>query len=262
MGTGLQADYPSQNYSKINYSVSLNWNNRDSFYGFPSTAGGSIVYNIGAGNVTIPISVAAPSSAGNGSQTGSVTLASGQLDIPHAANGSINSITGSAYYSNGLVGNLTASDYVGNLVDFVRVPSAPPSMSASNVGNVISVSWAEASAPFGPVTYYWAYRSSSNGGASWSNWSGETVTSSLSFSGTYTLGLTYQFYVYAHNSDGNSGVTYSNTVFLAAGGKRFKADGTGWALTTTAAKRYTGSAWTDITTAKRYTSEGTWVNLS
>ena len=261
MGTGLQADYPSQNYSRINYSVSLNWNNRDSFYGYSSTAGGSIVYNIGAGNVTIPISVNAPSSAGDGSRVGSVTLASGSLDIPHAANGSINSVTGSAYYNNGLVGNLTASDYVGNLVDFVRVPSAPSSMSASNVGNVINVSWPEASAPFGPVTYYWAYRSSSNGGASWSTWSGDTVTSGLSFSGTYTLGLTYQFKVYAHNSDGDSSTTYSNTVFLAAGGKRFQSDVAGWALTTTAAKRYTGSAWTDITTAKRFDGSN-WVNLS
>lgn len=144
-------------------------------------------------------------------------------------------------------------------LDYSRPAGMPSYCTASNVSNTITVNWDQAPAPFGPITYYWIYRSSSNGGVDWTPWSGETATSSLSTSGTYTAGQTYQFAVRAANSDGGGDWRYSNTIFLTAGGKRWT--GSNWALTTTAAKRWTGSAWTNITTAKRF--DGTnWVNLS
>lgn len=144
-------------------------------------------------------------------------------------------------------------------INYSRPAGSPSYCSASNVSNTITVNWDQAPAPFGPVTYAWIYRSSSDGGANWTGWSGETTTSGLSTSGTYTAGQTYQFAVRAYNSDGGGGWVYSNTIFLTAGGKRFT--GSNWALTTGAAKRYTGSTWTNITTAKRFDGSS-WVNLS
>lgn len=145
-------------------------------------------------------------------------------------------------------------------IDYYRPAGNPGWMSVSNVAQVITGSWGDAPAPFGPVSYYWVYRSSANGGATWGGWSGETGTGTgKSFSQTFSPGLTYQFAVRAANSDGGGGWTYSNTIFLSSGGKRYT--GTNWALTSAAAKRYTGSAWVNLATAKRF--DGTnWVNLS
>lgn len=167
------------------------------------------------------------------------------------------SFTGSGWAPSGSAG----PQQVGGL-DYYRPPSAPASMTVSNIGSTITGSWPDASTPFGPLTYYWASRSSSNGGSTWSAWSGDNnVGTGKTFTQTFTAGLTYQFRVRAANSDGTSGWRESSTLFLTAGGKRYT--GTNWALTTAAAKRYTGTAWANITTSKKYDATSkTWVNLS
>lgn len=188
---------------------------------------------------------------------GSKLLSSGtSQSINHNTDGS-KSINVKAYYDEN--GDTISETMV--LTDYVRVPSAVSSVSTSVNGNVITVSWPDASAPFGPITYHYANRYSTDGGSTWSNWSGESTTTSTSFTGTYTAGRTYQFYVYPSNGDGNGGTTYSNPVFLAAGGKRFTTTSPSSLVLMQTKKRYTSSGWVDITVRKRWDGNN-WVNLS
>lgn len=244
--------YPNDNYTSCAYNVRLNWDAGSSFYGYPSNAGCFIRYNIGNGNVDVPISIAAPSSAG-GSSAGYTTLASGTLNISHNANGVMNSVNIYASYSNGWVGDLTASDYVGNLQDFDRKPSSASSVSTVvNSNKTITVTANGVSSPAGTPTYYFAY--SQNGGGYTGTQSG--TSSSQTFS--VPFGYNYQFRVYATNSDGTGGNAYSSSLFLPSGGKRF--DGSNF-VNATIGKRHNGSDWVDLTTAKRYDGSN-WVVLS
>lgn len=254
---GGESQDPGSNKSYVSATVYLNWNNRQSYAGYGGMYG---EVNIGG----TPYGYYAPDTVNypNGTSTGSVAMASFTKTYLHDPNGYRGAVGTSAYLngSGGYApGYLSAGGQTFGAIDYSRPSASPTWCQASNVSNTITFQWNEASAPFGPITYYWIYRASSDGGATWGGWSGETSTSGLSTSGTYSPGQTYQFAVRASNSDGGGGWLYSNTVFLTAGGKRWT--GNNWALTTGAAKRYTGSTWTNITIAKRFDGNN-WVNLS
>lgn len=102
------------------------------------------------------------------------------------------------------------------------------------------------------------YRSSSDGGLSWSAW-GNTQTTGGSYTySNLTPGLTYQFRNYGNNAAGSSAATVSSNVFISAGGRRW--DGSTWTPTTTS-KRWNGSSWVDLTISKRWNGSA-WVDLS
>lgn len=186
----------------------------------------------------------------------------------HAADGSA-SVSASASFSGdgapvGSASTGLALSSPSTITDFNFSAAAPTSLSASYVaGTGVVLSWPASVSYKTPVTYYLSYRSSSDGGATYGSWSGESTTTNLTY--TYaglTPGLTYQFRVRAYNGyDQYSGFTGSNTVFLTAGGKRYAAPN--WALTAAQEKRWDGSAWVSLTTAKQYDATSkTWVNLS
>ena len=185
----------------------------------------------------------------------------------HDANGYRGEVSTEAYFDgNGpyMPDYLSAGGGSYGAIDYVRLPGAPSSATAVAVGPIITVSCGEASTPGPTITAYKvSYASSSNGGATWSDWSvtEQTMTSRSYTYSSLTPGLTYKFRVRAQNGDGYGPYVESNTVFAAAGGKRrTEAD---WALTVGAAKRYTGSAFTPLTILKRYDDvSDTWVNLS
>ena len=259
VGIGTLGNYSSQNYTKFQYSVKLNWNNGDSFYGFSSSASGNIAYSIGAGTVNIPIGVSAPDSAGTGASSGSVTLASGTLDISHNLTGGIASVTFAASYSNSHVGTLSDDDYVGDLQQYSRIPATPSSVSGTvNANKTITVNVAAITDPGGNpaiTTTYNAQYSVDGGGYTATQSSTGTA---FTFSGL-TPGKTYTFRAYTNNDAGQSAsFAYSSPVFLPSGGKRF--DGSSY-ISTQTAKRFDGSAWQTIVTAKRYDGSS-WVNLS
>lgn len=159
-------------------------------------------------------------------------------------------------------GYITAAQASAPGFDFVRTPSAPASVTAVKSGSNIVVTSGDSGTYAGlPILgYYVSYASSSNGGSTWSAWSGESTMTSKSY--TYvspTPGLTYKFRVRSNNADGYSGYTESATLFLTAGGKRF--NGTNFVLTSTAAKRFNGSSFQSFTIAKRFDGSS-WVNLS
>jgi hypothetical protein len=248
--------YASSNYTANTYFIRLNWDNSNSFYGYSSSAGCFIRYNIGAGNVDVPISISAPSAAG-GSGSGYTTLASGTLNISHNSQGIMNSCTIYGSYSNGYVGNLTASDYVGNLQDFDVRPSAPDSCSAVvNADKTITVTSGTVSSPYSTPTYYVQYNKNGTG------WTNQKTMSSRTY--TYTVsdgivpGATYEFRTWASNADGSGSFTYSGSYFVTSGGKRY--NGSSWVNADTA-KRFDGSSWVQITTAKRYNGSS-WADLA
>lgn len=259
VGIGTLANYPALNYTKFQYSVRLNWNSYDTFYGFSSSASGSIVYSIGAGNVTVPFDISAPSSAGDGSQSGYVTLASGTYDISHNLTGGISSVTASASYSNSWVGTLTDDDYVGDLVQYDRRPATPSSVTGTvNSDKSITVNVAAITPPGGSPSIATTYnvQYSMNGGGYTGTQSGSGT--SFTYSGL-TRGQNYVFRAYTTNAAGGPlGYATSSNVFLPAGGKRW--DGSTWQPTATA-KRWSGSAWVDLTIAKRWNGSA-WVDLS
>jgi hypothetical protein len=140
--------------------------------------------------------------------------------------------------------------------DFVRLPTAPASCTATIVGSNIQVSSGVATSPV-TISGYWVQSASDADG--YATWSAEQLMTSRSFTyTTLTRGRNYKFRTYAKSSEGTGPSTMSTALFYPAGGKRY--DGTSYVATATA-KRYDGSAFVQLTTAKRY--DGTaWVNLS
>lgn len=188
--------------------------------------------------------------------------------LGHAANGSA-SVTGFASFDgdNDPVGDASTSltlSSPGTLTDFDFTAGVPATLTATYIaGTGTKLDWTASVSFKSPVTYYTSWRSSTNGGASYGAWSAETSTTALTYTYTgLTPGLTYQFRVRAYNGfDNYSGFRESNTVFLTAGGKRFLTPN--WILTAAQAKRWTGTAWTTLTIAKRYDqATSSWVNLS
>jgi hypothetical protein len=191
------------------------------------------------------------------------TLRSGTTTVTHDANGSKTISASSSATDVG--GNLGSASNSGSLVlaDFDFSAAAPTSFVANNVpGTGIVTSWVASVSYKSPVTYYLSYRSSSDGGVTWGSYSAESTTTNLTYTfAGLTPGLTYQLRIRAYNGFDSYSAYAANqpTVFLTAGGKRYT--GTNWALTSAQAKRWTGSVWTTLTTAKRF--DGTnWVNLS
>jgi len=192
---------------------------------------------------------------------------SGNFYVGHNADGTGSyNFSGSA--SSGGWGSASTGGGTLPLSNFDFTAGLPGVMTAAAVTGVsgrIDISWGASTSYVNPVTYYYSYRSSSNGGVSYGSWSGESTTTSTSASYTsLTPGLTYQFRVRAYNGqDNSSGYRESNTVFLVAGGKRYFGPNpvSDWALTAAQAKRWTGSAWTSLGTLKRFDGSN-WVNLS
>lgn len=250
-----QSENPGANQSTVNGALYLTWNNRDSYSGF--TFNCSI--NIG-GNVRV---VQMPTSFFPSTQTGSLLVNTHSVTFNHDANGFRGAVgtSGNIAGPGGFApGNLTAVGPTYSAIDYVRLPSAPSSVSAVATGPTVVVTSGEASTPGPTITgYFVSFASSSNGGATFGAWSTESTMTSRAFTYTLTPGLTYKFRVRAQNGDGFGPYRESASLFLAAGGKRFT--GTDWALTVTAAKRWNGTAWVDLTTARRFDGAN-WVNLS
>lgn len=188
---------------------------------------------------------------------------SGSLTFNHDANGYRGAVGTAAYFSGSGGYSPPALGIAGTTygaIDYVRLPTAPASVTANATGPTVVVTSTEGSTPGPTITaYYVSYRASTNGGATWGAWSGESAMTSRAYTYTLTPGQTYQFRVRVLNTDGYSGFRESGTLFLTAGGKRYT--GTNWALTVAAAKRFNGTSWVNLTTAKRF--DGTnWVNLS
>lgn len=257
-----ESQNPSGNTSYVSATAYLSWSSWESFANFDQevyiTIGGN-----GSGAIAIPRQVNYP----NAVRSGTIAIGSHGVTFTHDVNGYRGAVgTSASLDGDGGYGppDLSAGGPTFGAIDYVRLPSAPSSATAVAVGPIITVTCGEASTP-GPTidAYKVSYASSSNGGATWSSWS-ETEQTMTSRSYTYsslTPGFTYKFRVRAHNGDGDGPYVESNTVFAAAGGKRRTS--TDWALTVGAAKRYTGSAWTPLTTLKRYDDvTDTWVSLS
>lgn len=247
-----QSENPGGNNSTVYATLYLNSNNGTSWYG--TTIGGNI--NIG-GNV----SYFSRSSGGSASGSWSAAIHSHAVTFGHDVNGYRGAVGISGAFGPGSnVPSLSVSGGTYGAIDYVRVPTAPASVTAVATGPTVVVTSSEAGTPGPAITAYKvSYRASTNGGATWGAWSSESDMTSRAYTYTLTPGQTYQFRVRAQNSDGYSGYTESGTVFLTAGGKRFT--GTNWALTVAAAKRFNGTSWVDLTIAKRF--DGTsWVNLS
>lgn len=191
-----------------------------------------------------------------------VTTDPGKSAIGHNADGS-KTITVSSSVNAGYPPGSASTSNSFALTNFDFTAGNPTSFGANYVaGTGVICTWAASVSYKTPVTYYLSYRSSSDGGATWGGWSGESTTTNLTYTYTgLTPGLTYQFRIRAYNGyDNYSGYAAEYpTVFLTAGGKRYT--GSNWALTAAQAKRWSGSSWVTLTTAKRFDGNG-WVNLS
>jgi hypothetical protein len=190
------------------------------------------------------------------SGAGTIEVLSSDTTVSHSADGSGSySFSGTASMSGW--GSAATGTGTLTLSNFDFTPSTPTSFAASYVaGTGVILTWGASTSYITPVTYYHSYRSSSDGGLTWGSWSSDTLTTSLTATyGSLTPGLTYQFRIRAYNGqDNSSAYATSNNVFLT---------GIDWALTVSAFKRYTGSTWTNVTTAKQYVDDVTgWVNLS
>jgi hypothetical protein len=190
---------------------------------------------------------------------GSTYIGTHDVTVGHDINGA-GSASFSARHSGTFGGSSNTGTGYAGMTDFNRAPTAPGSVTANATGPTVVVTSSEASTPGPTITgYFVSYRSSTNGGSTWSAWSAEVSMTSRAYTYTLTPGQTYQFRVRAQNSDGFSPYTESATLFLTAGGKRWTGDN--WALTVAQAKRFNGTSWIDLTTAKRFDG-ATWVNLS
>ena len=196
---------------------------------------------------------------------GTIEVSSNDVTVGHSSNGSGSyNFSGSA--SMGGWGSASTGTGTLTLYNFDFTAGNPTSVTATYTPGVgVGLTWGASTSYITPVTYYHSYRSSTNGGVSYSAWSGETTTTSLSASyNSLTPGLTYQFRVRAFNGQDNySGYAESNTVFLTAGGKRYAGPNplTDWILTAAQAKRWSGSAWVSLGTLKRWDGSN-WINLS
>lgn len=195
-----------------------------------------------------------------------LVVAGFDITVPHNADGSkTTSFSGSA--STGGWGSASCSNNLG-LTNFDFTAGTPGTMTATPTVGVpgrVDLTWGASTSYVTPITYYYSYRSSSDGGVNYGSWSGESTTTNTYASYTsLTPGITYQFRVRAYNGQDNySGYRESNTAFLVAGGKRYAGPNpvTDWALTAAQAKRWNGSAFVSLATLKKW--DGTnWVNLS
>lgn len=253
-----QSQNPGANQSTVSATLYLNWNNGSAYSNYDQEFY-IIVGGISTGWISAPRSVNWP----NQTNSGRVALWTHSPTFNHDTNGYRGPV-GTYGYFNGDggfgPGDIDVTGPTFGALDYVRLPSAPSSVSASATGPTVVVTSGEASTPGPAITgYFVSYASSSNGGATFGSWSSESTMTNRSFTYTLTPGLTYKFRVRAQNGDGFSGYTESSSLFLAAGGKRFTVSD--WALTVTAAKRFNGTAWVDLTTAKRFNGTD-WVNLS
>jgi hypothetical protein len=200
----------------------------------------------------------------NYDQAGPTSMAQGQtytwsypVTFTHNANGERAAIGVSVafYVSGASFHDGSAGAGTQGALNYDRKPAKPASVTAVvNADKTVTVTSTAVSSPAGAATYY--VSQSSDSGSSWSSpvaMSERTYT----FSGL-TLGLDYQFRVYATNSDGTSATRTSDSYFLPAGGRRLTSEGF---VPTQTFKRLTAEGWVDVSTAKRLTAEG-WVQLS
>jgi hypothetical protein len=254
-----QSQNPGANQSTVSATLYLNWNNGSAYANYDQEFY-IVVGGVSTGWLSAPRSVNWP----NQTNSGRVGLWTHSPTFTHDING-VRGPVGTYGYFDGDggfgPGDIDVNGPTFAAIDYVRLPSAPSSVSAVATGTTVVVTAGEASTPGPAISNYWvSFASSSNGGATFSSWSSESTMTSRAFTYTLTPGLTYKFRVRAENGDGYGGFTESATLFLTAGGKRWT--GSDWALTVAQAKRFDGTVWDDIEIAKRYTEAGTWVNLS
>lgn len=176
---------------------------------------------------------------------------------------------GGTVYLTGYIGNgLTMYTNLPNSWDggfqgtfyWYTVPTAPATITATRSGRDVTVNSSNPASDGGSnlTSFGIQYRSSTDGGSTWSSW-GNTQTTGGGYTYTgLTPGVTYQFRNYANNAAGSSAATVSANVLIPAGGRRF--DGANFNALTVA-QRHDGSSFVPLTVAKRY--DGTnWNNLT
>lgn len=252
-----ESQNPGANQSTVAANLYLDTTFGSSWFG--TSISGNI--NIG-GNV----STFSRSSGGSSSGSSSTLIHSHSVTFTHNAQGERGAVgTSGAFGPGSNVPSLSVGGTTYGGINYSLAPAAPSTVSVTlNTGKSITVESNAVSSPAGTPTYYVAYQSSSDNGATWGAWSSYLTIPSNARSYTYAFGalppgLTYRFRMYASNVDGDSPATVSaSSVFLPAGGKRW--NGSAWVVTTTA-KRWTGSVWTDVQVAKRWNGSA-WVDLS
>lgn len=259
-----QSTNEAGNQSTVYATLYLSWSSWESFANYDVEGyvniGGSVAGAAAPRQVNYP----------NAVQSGTIAIVSHSVTYTHDANGyrgavgTSGSFDGDGGYS---PGDLSVGGPSFGAIDYDRKPAAPTTVSvAINADKSVTVTSNAVSSPAGTATYYVGYRTSTDGGSTWGSWSSYTTIPSNARTYTYsagslTYGLTYQFRMYASNSDGSSAATTSNspsTVFLPAGGKRF--DGSTWNPTGTA-KRFDGTNWNTLTVAKRFNGTS-WVDMT
>lgn len=184
---------------------------------------------------------------------------SGSFTVGHNTDGSGSyNFSGSASMSGW--GSASTGTGTLTLTNITRLPTAPSSVTAViNADKSITVTSGTGTSYGSGANYYVQYAYSSNGGGSYSGWTGTQTMSSrvYTYSGL-TRGLTYKFQCWIQDSEGTGSATASSGYFLAAGGKRWT--GSAW-TPTTIGRRWNGSAWVDLTVAKRWNGSA-WVDLS
>lgn len=261
-----QTQDPANNQSTVYATLYLNSDNWSSYAGYNSAGG---YFAIGGAVTWFSGPTSFNYSPNNQYHTQAICSIS--RTFTHDANGYREAIISDGYFNGGggyAPGPIYGNDsYASGALDYDRKPAAPTTVSITlNADKSIQVQSNAVSSPAGTATYYISSRSSSDGGSTWGSWSSYTTIPSNARTYTYsagslTYGLTYQFRMYASNSDGSSAATTSNspsTVFLPAGGKRF--DGSTWNPTGTA-KRFDGTNWNTLTVAKRFNGTS-WVDMT
>lgn len=245
------ADDPGNNRRLYRTDVYLNASGYMAYSGYGGANGGGSVDGQG-------FSWGGPSAASLNNS--SVVINTSDFWIYGDANGYHGDVGASSWFNGGggyAPGYITASASTSGF-NYDRKPDAPSTVSITlNADKSIFVQSNVVSSPAGTATYYIAARSSANGGSTWGAWSGWTTIGGNARSytyaaGTLTYGLTWQFKMYASNSDGSSAETVSNSpasVFLPAGGRRF--DGSNF-NPTSIAKRHNGTDFVTLTIAKRH----------
>lgn len=139
-------------------------------------------------------------------------------------------------------------------INWSTVPTAVRSLSATRTGRSVSVNFSGPASNGGSGITDYVVQYSKDGGA----YTGTryNVDGSEVFDGLAPGD--YIFRVYARNARGNSAISYTGTITVPAGGKRY--DGSAFNVTEIA-KRFDGSNFIDLSTAKRLDGSS-WVDLS
>lgn len=195
------------NQSTVTVDTYLSWSGGASFYGITHTG------RVNIGGVDYYYSTPSSVNYPNPTSSGTIRVDTTSRVIDHDVNGERGAITTWADLSGSVTGYLSASGPTQAALNYYRGPSQPSSLTATlNADKTITVTFPAVSSPAGTPTYYVAF---SQDGGPYQNQQSGTGTS-FTFS-NLQAGANFVFRVYAVNSDGTSGTTYSSSVFVPPG---------------------------------------------